>query len=293
MLTLAIATLTSLVYSQNRPIKRGGVIVYEKDGTGLVVAPSDLGTMNYVDAFRACNDLVLNGFSNWRLPTNEELDSLYKYRKRIRGFGENSYWSGNVLSGGGQALRRNFGNGGIYQENDLKRLLSVRPVRLYGLDTNYGYSISNEVNELGLPVLPLKEGGYIVYEKDGHGLVVAPYAFTTIGYPRDKSQYPGDASFEKALILCDTLVLNGFSDWRLPTKDELTLMYINRIKIGGGWMADPRWDNIVRLWSSTKVENQSDWWRWSVNWSQKGLKEPKWDKSHQSEQYKVWCVRTF
>jgi hypothetical protein len=41
LLTLAIATLTSLVYSHTTPpIKKGGMIVYEKDGHALVAEDS-------------------------------------------------------------------------------------------------------------------------------------------------------------------------------------------------------------------------------------------------------------
>ena len=64
-------------YSQNRPIKRGGIIVYEKNGHGLVVAPSTLHPEWWDDAKIACDTLVLNGYSNWHLPTKKELNSLY------------------------------------------------------------------------------------------------------------------------------------------------------------------------------------------------------------------------
>ena len=72
LLTFAIVTLTSLAYSQNR----GGIIIYEKAGHGLVAAPTDLGRMDWHSAKKACDDLKLNGFSDWHLPNQEELDQL-------------------------------------------------------------------------------------------------------------------------------------------------------------------------------------------------------------------------
>lgn len=95
LLTLAIVTLTSLGYSQTTPsIQRGGIVVYEKDGHGLVAAPTDLGELSWNNAKKACATLTLNGYSDWRLPSREELNSLYENRSKIGGFGYlNWYWS--------------------------------------------------------------------------------------------------------------------------------------------------------------------------------------------------------
>ena len=98
LLTLAIATLTSEGYSQNRPIQRGGIIVYEKDGHGLVAAPTYFSAMLLESAKTACDTLVLNGFSDWRLPSTEELNSLYENKDKIGGFYDLDYWSSTEYS---------------------------------------------------------------------------------------------------------------------------------------------------------------------------------------------------
>ena len=66
--------------------------------------------------------------------------------------------------------------------------------------------------------------------------------------------------YPKAANICDTLTLGGYSDWFLPSKDELNAMYLNIGQgnalglgnIGGftGW---------AYYWSSTEVDSQNAW----------------------------------
>jgi hypothetical protein len=59
---------------------------------------------------------------------------------------------------------------------------------------------------------------------------------------------------DRAAQLCDAMKVNGFSDWFLPSKDELNLMYINRETIGG-------------FGRGTNRENWVENWRYWVYWS--------------------------
>ncbi len=56
--------------------------------TNAVVANQGAGSY----AARICYDLVLNGFSDWYLPSKEELNKLYINRMSIGGFGTGNYW---------------------------------------------------------------------------------------------------------------------------------------------------------------------------------------------------------
>ena len=75
--------------------KHGGFVVYEKDGHGLVAAITDLGAMDWNTAKTACDELILNGYSDWHLPSKDELNALYVNLKKIGvgGFAFDFYWS--------------------------------------------------------------------------------------------------------------------------------------------------------------------------------------------------------
>ena len=75
--------------------KHGGFVVYEKDGHGLVASITDLGELDWNTAKTACDELILNGYSDWRLPLKEELNALYDNLKKlgVGGFANVFYWS--------------------------------------------------------------------------------------------------------------------------------------------------------------------------------------------------------
>jgi hypothetical protein len=59
-----------------------------------------------------------------------------------------------------------------------------------------------------------------------------------------------------AAKLCADLVLNGYSDWYLPSRDELNKLYINRSSIGGfatGYYWSSSETNATNAWSISFV----------------------------------------
>jgi len=82
----------------------GGIIFYI-DSTGqhgLICAPNDQGVNNWSTAIGICDDLVLNGYSDWRLPSINELVFMYNnlHLNNQGGFQTfRGYWSSTEFSG--------------------------------------------------------------------------------------------------------------------------------------------------------------------------------------------------
>ena len=85
------------------------------DGTALGKAHQN--TLDIVNgcsaagiAARICNDLELNGYSDWYLPSKNELYKLYLNKSAIGGFPDNFYYWSSSESGSGTAWLQYFAN---------------------------------------------------------------------------------------------------------------------------------------------------------------------------------------
>jgi hypothetical protein len=56
-----------------------------------------------------------------------------------------------------------------------------------------------------------------------------------------------------AKTACDELILNGYSDWHLPSKEELNALHVNLTQIGVGGFA------VCGYWSSTEYDDYDAW----------------------------------
>ena len=83
------------------------------------------------------------------------------------------------------------------------------------------------------------------------------------------------APWSTAIDLCNNSTLAGFTDWRLPTKNELVTMYDNKDLIGG-FKKDV-------YWSSTSDSNSEAWY---VNFGSGGV-----SYYYKTRNYYVRCVR--
>jgi hypothetical protein len=61
----------------------------------------------------------------------------------------------------------------------------------------------------------IKNGGFIIYEEDGHGLVISVCDIAFLSEP------------DEAIQVCESLNFNGYNDWFLPNYDELMLIKNN------------------------------------------------------------------
>jgi hypothetical protein len=108
-------------------------------------------------AAQLCYDLVLNGYSDWYLPSKDELNKLYLNRTAIGGFAVNYYWSSsefNIYLAWGQY----FGNccqnyGGKHDPG------YVRAVRAFSLDNTAGVTTNSATTILQTSAI---SGGSVV-----------------------------------------------------------------------------------------------------------------------------------
>ena len=127
----------------------GGIIAYINGGgstgtSGLVATASDIstgttwgcvgtalsgadgtaigtGNQNTIDimagcatagiAARICGDLTQSGYSDWYLPSKDELNALYTNKASIGGFANYAYWSSTEYSTASAAYYQDFTNG--------------------------------------------------------------------------------------------------------------------------------------------------------------------------------------
>lgn len=94
----------TFIYNARLGQSYGGGIIFYIDGSGqhgLVSAPIDQSTFaNWESAVELCDNLVLNNYDDWRLPTYEELNLMFEnlHLKNIGGFAQYTYWSSTVPS---------------------------------------------------------------------------------------------------------------------------------------------------------------------------------------------------
>ena len=80
-------------------------------------------------AARLCSDLVIDGYSDWYLPSYNELDKLYINKSAIGGFANNIYWSSSELDVN-RSFNQNF-NGGLQFINYKFDPYCVRAIRSF------------------------------------------------------------------------------------------------------------------------------------------------------------------
>jgi hypothetical protein len=108
------------------------------NGTEMVLGTGNANTDTIVSiqgpgsyAAQICYDLVLGGYSDWYLPSIDELNKLYINKEAIGGFANTNYWSssmGNFGNDGAWYQSLSVGNQGGY--NTAKKIY-VRAVRSF------------------------------------------------------------------------------------------------------------------------------------------------------------------
>jgi len=226
-----------------------------------------------VNAASLCDDLTEGGYSDWYLPSRNELNLMYENLKLfgVGDFTEDYYWSSSQL--GGFAWFQDFENGeGAYDLFNYTH--RVRAVRKLSGQGNLSES-SDALVDTG------SAGGYIFYDKGSYSdgwryLEAAPVSTewtdkewgsyrtliggTETGIGTGKSNTAkivewlnSHGETDCAAQLCDALDYGGYNDWFLPSRDELNLMYVNLHLEGDGGFTDDIY------WSSSEYNDDYAW----------------------------------
>ena len=133
---LVTASVYSQTYNVNTFYAELGGYVIKTDGThGVVVAMQDQGDSNWYNAEAMANDASKhdsNGakFNDWRLPTKDELNLIYKQKESIGYFDLGNYYWSSTEVGNDNAWTQSFYDG-IQGTNGKGSTINVRAVRAF------------------------------------------------------------------------------------------------------------------------------------------------------------------
>ncbi|MDE1351611.1 DUF1566 domain-containing protein [Vibrio aestuarianus] len=200
---------------------------------GMVVS-----LFNWSNADALCENIEMGGHADWRLPTRDELVSLYNTTDSQGAFNAygwptvNLAWS-STSNGTGTHNGVNLHNGNVGSGDDSNNtyVSCVRgmhdTVKVGELTFHRPLSESEAVAKGFTPDLTFTETGS--YGPDG--MVVSRF------------------NWSNADALCETVEMGGHADWRLPTWEELVSLYSTTDSQGA--FNAYGWPSNVHAWSST------------------------------------------
>lgn len=203
----------------------GGVIIFS-DGSCALEAVLLPGTYSFEEAGAAADGWTGNGCDDWRASTKGEMEMIYA--RMLEGSMEDwpreRYWSGSLdgAPGSPYAWFLETDNGIIYHNSSrgLEGSYRTAAVRAFQFDPEEPEWLALRVTEDGIVM--------------------------------EVSHLLGHANWEDAQAIVAAYRGGGYDDWRLPTVEELLLLYRTGYQSGrGGFAAD-------RIWSGTpSIENNA------------------------------------
>ena len=120
-------------YSEIGSTGTGGGIIFYMEGNLVYECSPYLGDANWTDAKKMCEDYRGGGFSDWRMPTLEELSLIYENLRKPGKIGGNTrYWSATLNSfyGSNYYSSKDFEDGNT-NSWESSNIFSVRAIRVY------------------------------------------------------------------------------------------------------------------------------------------------------------------
>ncbi len=211
-------------------------------GNKLYIMPNDVITekVTWQEAKNGCANSNALSYDDWRLPTKEEISQMYFNKTSV--YNVKPYWYWSSSSRGYEYYRQAF---------DANKLALAGPnARLHVRCVRNERSSSNS----NIPSVNCM----------GNEVFVMPYDIT-----EDR------VTWNEASANCSNASALGFTDWRLPTKDEISTLYLNKALVG---QTKPYW-----YWSGTS--KGSEYYRQAFDANKLSPANP-------NARYHVRCVRT-
>lgn len=288
----------------------GDVVILQ--AAQLMVQTEDRGCVDWYSAKTLCESSTVGDYNDWRLPTKEELMTLYNNRELIGGFTNGKYWSSSKT--GSYPYYVDFSNGSLDWTSQNNNQFYVRAVRTYdgsaplnltdnsgneiteldfGSDSNttqktfkikntgaqnISYTITNSANwvvsaipssgelnagsttsvvvtinrnllangdnSTSLLINTPNNGSKELLVKAKKTVANGVFELTAANL-MVQTQDLGCVDWNSAKTMCESSPVGNYSDWRLPTKEELMTLYNSRELIGGF--------TTGKYWSSTYV----------------------------------------
>jgi hypothetical protein len=284
-------------------------LYWSDPSTGLVWAGNDGGKdVNWEQATQYCHELSLAGYSTWRLPTIEELEGIYE--RGANSPGEISRSSEHPAHAHTYAIKGAlFLSGDPWSSSDIDGAAGHPAKNAWSLDFNQGSKAATPLtlasgkralcvrrSDVVVSPLSLTEDERFGQETQARGYWVdAPTGLMWAG--RDNGK---EVTWGQARKYCRDLRLDGYSDWRLATLDELGSLVRKRAsdtsQIGSvfiGGQRDVRGNLYLAgdSWSSNRPLDRfhhpySDGWFFDFRTS-----EPSYDLQLFRNTKRVLCVR--
>lgn len=172
--------------------------------------------------------------------------------------------AGNNCASGGYKIQSglDLNKDGLLNENEItKTVYQCNNPGKYQIGQSYGGGIIfylDNTQEHGLIAaandLPSSEWGSSNFATNANGIAIGT------GQSNTATITAAQGAGSYAAKICDDLILNGYSDWYLPSRDELNELYIQKSQIGGFATA--------HYWSSTETDAQRVWGQLFTNGSQ-------------------------
>lgn len=213
--------------------------------TSLMWQQADGGEMTYENALVYCDTLTLGGYTDWKLPSDQEAYSILNHQRTnpaidITIFTPTTaeyWWTANLQYNDSSKVWSTNSGGGIGNHRKTETISAGGTKRFHARAVRYNQlpvSVPNHFTDIN---------NEIIYDE-------------ITGLSWQKSPYYDSLTWENALSYADTLSLGGFTDWRLPNIKELFSINDNSSSNPSLPASFFNVNAAAKYWSSTSLPNQ-------------------------------------